>query len=339
MKYATLSKVFKLSALGASLAFALAGPAMALRPGGPLPGPTFSTSTDCVLNRLGAGDCIISGNIGFAALQSFYNGPRGDIYDPAVGPIVVSGTAANSAGGPTTYMPDATLTAASITGSPFVSVIGFGCNNTATVPGATDPCYINVAVRAGGVVGGVLQGELSYSYAPLDQNTFFGPNNTTYVQTGTVNPLVETEFEAAGVTPAPAPPGEFLVNEGFLAPYSLSDGFIIGGWYEWDYFSSTPVPVGYDVTHAIVDAAITIDPPVSDYLNADVGGTYDSPLVILGEDGQRIGDAGVLGSNTPESFGLSSPGSGVPEPTTLGLLGLGALAAAFGRKRRGVVGL
>jgi hypothetical protein len=316
MKYATLSKVFKLSALGASLALALAAPAMALRPEGPLPGPTFLTSTNCVLNRLGAGDCIISGSVNFVALsaQPLPNFTQTDF------PQIVSGTLPTFGGGPaTTYMPNVTLTGASISGSPDVSVIGFGCNNTATVSGDTDPCYINVAVRAGGVIGGVLQGELSYTYTPLDWNTFFGPGNTTFIPSGVIDPIVETTFEPAGV----APPGVFIVNNGS----------------EYDYYSTTTQTVGYDQQTAVTDAPITIDPPVSSYLNVDVGGTYDSPLVVLGEDGQRIGDASVLGSNTPESFGLSSPGSGVPEPTTLGLLGLGVLAAAYRRKRRGIVGV
>jgi hypothetical protein len=75
-------------------------------------------------------------------------------------------------------------------------------------------------------------------------------------------------------------------------------------------------------------------------LNVLVGGTFTSSTVLLGSDGQRVGDTQVLGSNSPAaSFGLHAPAPGVPEPTTLGLLGLGALAALFGRKRRGIVGI
>jgi hypothetical protein len=355
MKYATLSKVFKLSALAASLALALAAaPAQAfVEPPQTDAGPTFSTSTACVLNRLGAGDCIISGTVGSSELSATPAGAEDSSFEdfesivsgifptfadaptslrPVASfddfPSIVSGTYPTLAGAPTSFVSDATLTAASISGSPDVSVIGFGCNNTAAVLGATNPCFINVAVRAGGVVGGVVQGELSYTYNALSGVAEAGD---TFVQTGVIHPAVHVVFEEDGVTPQQPPPGFFLVDNGLVDPITT----------EWDYYSDTTIAVGYteETAAGFSSVSVTVDPPVSSYLNVDVGGTFDSPLVVLGEDGQRIGDASVLGSNTPESFGLSSPGSGVPEPTTLGLLGLGVLAAAFGRKRRGIVGV
>lgn len=317
-----VSKLLKLSALSASMALALsAGPAYAGH-AGPTPdaGPTFLTSETCVLNRLGAGDCIISGSVATTELFSSVSGDSADNF-----PQLVSGTYPTVAGAPISFVSNATLTAASITGSPNVSVIGFGCNNTATSPGAMNPCYINVAVRAGGVVGGVVQGELSYTYSALSSQT-----SDQFVQTGLIHPLIETSFDPVGVAPPPANPGQFLVNNG-----PVGDGTVD----EWDYYSTTTQAVGYDEQTDAVLSSVTVDPPVSSYLNVDVGGEYSSSTVILGSDGQRVGDADVLGSNSPSSFGLSEPSSSVPEPTTLGLMGLGAIAALFGRKRRGIVGV
>jgi hypothetical protein len=333
MKNAMLSKVFKLSALSTSLALALAAaPAQASHVGGgPAAdaGPTFITGETCVLNRLGAGDCIISGTVGTTQLVASPGESPQSIAEFGFEDLptdtfnsVVSGTVLSSP--VVSYVSDATLTAASISGTPDVSVIGFGCNNTATASGALNPCFVDVAVRAGGVVAGVVQGELSYTYSALSNTP-----SSTFVQTGVIHPLIESSDNTVGVTPTPPNPGQFLVNNGLVA--ANTD--------EWDYYLNATEVVGIDQETDAILSSVTVDPPVSSYLNVDVGGTYDSPTVILGEDGQRIGDASVLGSNSPESFGLSSPGSGVPEPTTLGLLGLGALAAAYRRKRRGVVGI
>jgi len=326
-----------LSTLAASVAFALAAaPAQAGHFGGGGPaaqaGPTFATGTTCVLNRFGAGDCIISGTVGATALSSvpatLIDGFIGDGISGVVSnyPDLATGSLPGAAS--VTYAPVASLTAASISGSADVSVIGFGCNNTASSPGALDPCYVDVAVTPGGVVGGVVQGELSYTYSALSNTA-----TDSFVQTGMVHPVIENAFEGYSYeSPPAAGPGQLLVDNGLQS----------GGAYEWTYYDIVPadeVAVGYDVQGDPVFGSVTVDPPVQDYITSDVGGTISgSPL--YGPNGLQVGDAGVLGSNSPGSFGLTSGGgSGVPEPTMWGLLGFGLLAAGASRKRRGVVGI
>lgn len=333
MNRAAFVKILRLSTLGASVAFALtATPTEAAGlPSGGKAGPVFLTKTNCVLNRLGAGDCIIAGTVGTTTLNSLpaqlLNGSISDGLPTDKFPDMVSGSMPGAAS--QSYVADATLTAASITGTSDVSILGYGCNNTATSSGATDPCYIDVAVRPGGVVGGVLQGELTYTYSAVS-NTL----SDSFVQTGVTHPDVGSYYEFTTASPPPAPAGQLLVDNGPVAPSFA---------YEWDYYDINPadeVPVGYDSESDRVYGSVTVDPPVQTYITPEVGGVYSDPGVF-GSDGQEVGDAGVLGSNLPSSFGLTTGSSGgsVPEPTTFGLLGLGVLAVVFRRKRSGVVGV
>jgi hypothetical protein len=317
------------SVSGAVLCAFLSLPAHASHISGPPPGPSFSQSGEtCVLNRLGVGDCVIVGTVNDLfdpGYSPFYKVSWDTQYEgyadlaPLL-PLVDSGTAPATGAG-AVDSPAESLNSVTISGTSAVSVLGFGCTNASSAFDGSDPCYIDLAVGHGAVVANILQGELSYTFSTLNL-----AGTSTFVQTGTGQALIASQVSTASLAS----------EQAYWAGATVVDGGPTTGGELWNVYTNTVGALGYSIASTSITGTYSVDPPLSEYLTPDVGGSFSGPNVD-GSDGNQIGDSGVL--NGVLFAGMSAPSSSVPEPTTLGLLGLGALAAAFGRKRRGIVGL
>jgi len=311
------------TASGALLGAFLSVPAYAGHFGGAPPGPGFSqTGQTCVLNRAGAGDCVIVGTVGVQTFEG-YAAPLKDSWETqfqgivtgAMLPTLVDSGALPTAAEAFTSSPGEQMDSVTITGTSHVSVLGFGCANDSTAFGGSDPCYIDLAVTPGAVVANILQGELSYTFSTESLGT------GAFVTTGTGQTMIASQVSNASLAS----------EQIYWAGATVVDAGPVTGGHLFEVFSNTITNLGYYNSALTSTGTYSVDPPLSTYLTPEVGGTFTGPDVN-GSNGNRVGDSGVL--NGVLFPGMSTPAPSVPEPASWALFGFGALlAAALGRKR------